>query len=281
MMPDNIFSRFYSYLFVPVSDERILRSKAYARAAKAACALIIDLEDSLHPTAKEVGRTRLKDAVEFFSAHNPNIFVRINADVNWQMDLDAVAGSRAAGILVPKVENITQLARAKERIGRKVDILPLFETPRGISKCASILSDWRDSRCAFFGCEDFAAELGILEPTINSVGFAAQQLIHAGAAHGVPVAGSIGPFSAIHSSLRTEFISVMKLSRDIGFAGSFVVHPAQIDAVNRVFSYIDEQDKLKEIIAACEDRAVFLHDGKMVGPPMLKRYRKILAKSDH
>lgn len=267
-----------SYLFVPLSDERFLRARSYERAAAQADALILDLEDSLPAAAKEKGRGLLADAFARFSKLNPNLIVRINNDRHWAADVKAARNPALAGVLVPKAESKDDLLRVREALGGSGAVIPLLETPAGILGCHALMRELRESlEVVFFGCEDLSAGLGLLDPSPRNMAFAAQHLLLAAAAEGLPVVGTAGSFSAFSPRLRAEYREILLRSRELGFFGAFAVHPSQLAEIRSVFRYEKELPRLREIVAAAEgERAVFSLGGRMYGPPMLRRYRRLL-----
>src|SRR5215471_6824173 len=94
-----------SLLFVPADSERKLE-KAVSTAADC---LILDLEDSVLPQAKQQAREQAADFLAHAVAQGPSprVYVRVNGlDTGLTTaDLDAVMPSRPHGILLPKCRN--------------------------------------------------------------------------------------------------------------------------------------------------------------------------------
>lgn len=269
-----------SYLFVPLSDRRYLAARSYARAAAVADAIILDLEDSLPETQKASGRKLLPEAIQRFAAINPRLLVRINGDT-WEEDTAAAAQPGLAAILVPKAERFEQAEQVRQKLtsaGSRAAVLPLLETPRAVLDSRSLLREWAPE-CAFFGCEDLAASLGVLDPTPFNMGYSAQQLLLVCAElGGIPLIGSVGPFSGFQGKERAVYKEMLQRSRELGFSGSFAVHPAQLTALRSVFSFEEERARPEAVLAAAGGSAVFALAGRMYGPPMLKRYRNLFGK---
>lgn len=280
-MEKKSFRDFRSYLFVPLSDERILYARSYERAAREADCLILDLEDSLKTELKTHGRKLIPKAMERLGAVNPSIIVRINnANEDWARDVDACIHPLLRGILLPKTESSEQLSRIAEylgKMGKRIPVIPLIETPLGVLNAPSIVQS--DLPCVFFGCEDLATGLGLLDPMPLNMLYAAQHVVFHCRSRGIPVVGTVGPFSLIHADLKDEFRNILRVSRDVGFSGTYAVDPKQLKWIRSVFEFEEEVERISEIVAAApEEKAVFTFQGRMYGPPMLKRYRNILDR---
>src|SRR3972149_4939672 len=98
-----------SVLYMPGSNARALE-KAKTLAADG---VILDLEDSVAPEAKDAARRQVADAVKAGGFGAREGVIRINGvDTPWHAD-DLVAAAQAApdAILVPKVSNPETLER--------------------------------------------------------------------------------------------------------------------------------------------------------------------------
>ena len=67
--------------------------------------------------------------------------------------------------------------------------------------------------------------------------------------------------------------------KSLGFDGCFTLNPRQMHKALEVFSYSEEEiEHSKRVIEAVEMQgSIAKLDGKMIGPPMLKRALKIMA----
>src|SRR5471032_2517975 len=103
-----------SVLYMPGSNARALE-KAKTLAADG---VILDLEDSVAPDAKEAAHKQVVDAVKAGGFGAREVFIRVNGiDTPWHAD-DLVAAAHAApdAILVPKISDPETL----ERVGRRL-----------------------------------------------------------------------------------------------------------------------------------------------------------------
>lgn len=277
-----------SCLFLPVGDDRLLQSKLYRWGAQHAEFLILDLEDSLPKEQKERGRQKLKSAVELFKPFNRRISVRINNDQNLRLDCLAVRECGITEVLVPKCESPRLLEEVAGLLGAEspsnaeamASIYPMIESPVGLFGFQALLDGRIPFSTVFFGCEDFANSLGVLEPSLLNTLLAVQSLIYQSAARGIAVIGSHARFSAFSAQVIGEYRQMVQESRSIGFAGTFAVHPKQVPIINEIYRYSAERLHMQKVLRFGQEReqatAVFSHEGRMYGPPMLKRFRRLI-----
>ncbi len=137
-----------SVLYMPGSNARALE-KAKTLPADG---VILDLEDSVAPDAKEAARQQVADVVKGGGFGAREVFIRVNAiDTPWHGD-DLAAAAHAApdAILIPKVSTPETL----ELIGRrlldmhtdpKTRVWAMIETPLAIFNILSIAAQAKDS----------------------------------------------------------------------------------------------------------------------------------------
>ena len=124
-----------SVLYMPGSNVRALE-KAKTLSVDG---IILDLEDSVAPEAKEDARQKVTDAVKTGGFGKREVFIRVNSvDTPWHADdLAAAAHAEPDAILVPKVSSPDTL----ELIGRrlldmgtqhKTRVWAMIETPLAI-----------------------------------------------------------------------------------------------------------------------------------------------------
>lgn len=245
---------------------------------------LVDLEDSVPAAAKPQAR---QDAAAFFTSPTATagcaLGVRISSPTTRDgiLDLAAIADYpvRPHVVLIPKVESARDFevaAGALDMPGYTPHLYALIETPRALEELASIV---RASRIAgvVFGTADYATALGCSR-SWEAMLHARSAVVASAAAAGICAIDS--PFFGLddREALRDE----AERSRDLGFAGKCCVHPGQLPVVTDVFTPTDEEvAAARAIVAAAEeagDRIVRV-EGQMIGPPMVKAARRLLARA--
>ncbi|APE28109.1 Hydroxymethylglutaryl-CoA lyase [Aurantiacibacter gangjinensis] len=263
-----------SLLFVPGG-----RPDRFAKARAAGAGLtVIDCEDAVPAGEKDAAR---RAALEAIAGDREGFALRMNgvATDAGQADLAELSatGTLPATMLVPMVESAEELTEIRNTLGERCPrLIPLIETPRGLRHALTIASaDKIDA--VFFGGGDFAGELGVAlswEPLL----LARQQIILACAEARVPAIDV--PF--IHLDDVDGLAEECRRARALGFAAKAAIHPAQVEAIEAVFSPTQE-----EIVEAAEALAAFeqaggraiRHQGRMLEAPLVKHYRAIIARS--
>ena len=277
-----------SFLFVPGDSAR-----KFAKAREAgADALILDLEDSVAPSAKDAARAATAAMLDEPRA-GPALFVRINAlDTGLALaDLAAVMPHRPDGIVLPKCEGPEDLARL-------VHYLEAFEAASSLSPTpiVAIVTETPASLFALgryagadprlwgmmWGAEDLSAALGARENGA-SAGFhepfrLARNLCLAGAAAAGVVA--IDTICAVLDDLSVVEREAREARRD-GFGAKAVIHPRHIAPVNAAFAPTKSEIAwARKVVAAFEaDPAAGVHriDGQMIDRPHERAARAILG----
>src|SRR6476659_4631919 len=140
-----------SVLYMPGSNVRALE-KAKTLAVDG---VIIDLEDSVAPEAKETARKQAADAVKAGGFGGREVFIRINGvDSPWHAD--DLSGAAPDVILVPKVSTPDTLELIGRRLldmgtDRKTRVWAMIETPLAIFNILSIAAEARDSETRLSG----------------------------------------------------------------------------------------------------------------------------------
>ena len=285
-----------SLLFVPADGGPKL-DKAFASGADA---VILDLEDSIAPERKETAR---KAAFDFLKSaglkkDRPRLLVRINGlDTGMiDADLDAIVAGSPDAVLFPKAEGGASVTHLDAKLTAREAVAGL---PEGAIK---ILAQAVESAAGFFlagsfrdasarligltwGPEDLSAELGA-EANRNADGaltepyrLARSLCLYAAAAAKVPAIETVYVDFRNTEGLRrdTEF------ARRDGFSGRLAIHPAQVAAINEVFTPSAEQiAKAKAVVAAFAAQpgaGTIGIDGKMYDRPHLIRAQALLART--
>ena len=266
MPPDLRLCR--SLLFVPAANAR-----AVAKARElAADMVILDLEDSVKEEDKEAARAAALAAVTEGFGDRP-VAIRVNApDSIWYgADVVAVRRSAANYVVLPKVETPKQVTDAGWLVGRPV--LAMIETPRGVVDAAAI---GPASRGLIAGTNDLALGLG-LPPGSSRQGlvYALQRIVLAARAAGVPAFDGVYPGLQADDALLAECAE----GRAFGFDGKSVIHPAQIEAVNRAFSPSEEEIEAARRLVESATGGAERHEGRMIESLHVEQARALLARA--
>ena len=283
-----------SPLFAPGDQPRKI-DKAMASAADA---VILDLEDSVAAGRKESARPIVAAAVR---AHRGRrILVRINArDTQWYLgDLAAIIQANPDAIILPKCSGAGDL-RALDHHIEALEVaagLPLggigvvalvTETAPSLftlGEYAHLGSAGAGARLIAlgFGAEDISGDLGV--PPRRADGAYPAPILAARAAT-LAAAAACGVVAI--DTPWPDFHDLAGLRADAqngvadGFAGKFLIHPAQIEITNEVFSPSPEQvgwaSRVRNAFAANPDAGVFALDGKMIDRPHFRLANRILA----
>lgn len=263
-----------SHLFMPGSNPRALEK---ARTV-AADGIILDLEDAVAPDAKGTARDAIAETLAKGGFGKREMLIRINAlDSPWWIDDVAMAAkAKPDGILVPKISSVEDLNAVADRLGdlgadMSIKVWAMIETSRAIlhaEELASCVNDAEIRLAGFvFGPNDIARETRIrMMPGRASMLGMITHCVLAARMYGLDILD--GPYS--NFSDNEGFIAEAEQGRDIGFDGKTLIHPAQIEACNKVFTPpADEVAQARRIIAAFEQpenasRGAIQLDGKMV-----------------
>ena len=263
-----------SVLYMPGSNARALQ-----KAKTLPCdGVILDLEDSVAPDAKEAARKQVVDAVRAGGFGRREVIVRVNGvDTPWHAD-DLAAAAHAApdAILVPKVSSADTLELIGQRLldmatDHKTRVWAMIETPLAIFNILSIAAEAADSesRLAAFvmGTNDLAKDTRArlvpgrapMLPWLATCVAAARQ-------YGVIILD--GVYNDIGNA--DGFNAECRQGVEFGFDGKTLIHPSQIEPCNQAFSpSADEIAWARKMIAAFElpenkTKGVVSIDGRMV-----------------
>ena len=272
-----------SYLFVPGDSAR---KQAKSRDT-GADALILDLEDSVAPDAKDAARTQ---TAAFLAEGAPMArLVRINALSTGmtEPDIRQTAAGRPDGYVLPKCEgpdDISAVAAMIAKAGLDVPILIIAtETVRAVRRL--MRHDWSHGALGgmTWGGEDLAADMGALGNRDASGAwlppFALARTLALLAAKEAGVAAVDGPFTGISdvAGLKDE----AEAAFGMGFDGKLAIHPAQVPVINAAFTPgAAAIAHAKRVVDAMAGAGVAQLDGQMLDQPHLTQAQKILRLAD-
>lgn len=270
-----------SYLFVP-GDRPEMLEKANSRGADA---LIVDLEDAVSPSRKRHARETVSRWLAADEVGSCEVWLRPNAGSAGRVDLEAISGSKVAGVIVPKVETAREVAAWVDDLAEAspdARVIVLVETAKAMRGIDSIASVSGVSRL-MLGEADLGADVG-LAPDGRFWDSIRLEVALASAASGL--GRPIGPvFLDLDNSDQLEADTLTL--RALGFGSRAVVHPSQIDPVRRAFTPTQsELDDAHRIISEFERSAdtgngvIRTSDGRMVDIAVVRRSAEVIGRPD-
>jgi citrate lyase subunit beta/citryl-CoA lyase len=290
-----------SLLAVPASNLE-MAEKALASAADS---VFLDLEDAVAPDEKAGARKKVVRALMELDWQTRPTLYRANAldTPYFYRDLIEVverAGDRLDKVLIPKVQRpedlhvaATLLSQIELAVGLepgKVRIEGQIESALGLVNIEGIACATDRLEALHFGPGDFAASLRMPLRSIGAMDewdetypghrfhHAMQRIVVAARARGLrAVDGPLADYSD-EEGLRQSCL----IARSLGFDGKWCIHPAQIEAVNEIFSPTEREiEWAKKVVRAYEEAnaagtgAVSV-DGQMIDAASIKLARNTL-----
>jgi citrate lyase subunit beta/citryl-CoA lyase len=232
--------------------------------------VVVDLEDGVAVAEKENARANLAAA-----RARGTLAVRINGvRTAWWRD-DLAAAAEADVIVVPKVESADDVAAVVELLPAGVGLEVQIETARGLVEVERIAATGGPLEALVFGPGDFAASLGVPVLTIGAGAseYALARIAVAARAFGLqPIDG---PYAVLGKSAALDASARLALAH--GYDGKWVIHPAQIELVNAVFTPSPADVERARGILAAADGALRL-DGEMVDAATKRLAESVLAR---
>ena len=285
-----------SFLFIPGDSSKKL-DKGMGSGADA---LLLDLEDSISPQRKAEARATtaafLKQALT--AKDRPRLYVRINglATGLTDDDLDAVVAVHPDGIMFPKAEGGAAVMHCDAKIAAReaihglpdgaLDIIAIAtETAAALFLAGTYAGSSKRLKGLTWGAEDLSVELGAEANRDRDGNFLdpyrlARSLCLAGAA-----AAQVQAIDTVYVDFRNEagLRRECEEARRDGFAGKMAIHPAQVAAINEVFTPTAEAIKRAEAViaafAADPGAGTVGIGGMMYDRPHLERARQLLARA--
>jgi len=257
--------------------------------------LILDLEDSIPRSEKAAARTMVRESIAGMALAGQQVFVRINSMASGLAleDLEAVIAPGLDGINQPKpaaagdviavADTIERLERERGIEGGSIKLLPWVETAKGLLNAFDIAGASPRVLGILFGAEDFALDTGILRTEEgDELLYPRMTVVIAARAAGVAAVDT--PYNNFRDEAGLEREAA--LARKLGFDGKFLIHPDQIEPVNRIFRPTDEEiERARQVVAAFEAAEAqglgsTSLDGKMIDTPIANQARRLLAIAD-
>ncbi|WP_413364919.1 HpcH/HpaI aldolase/citrate lyase family protein [Lysinibacillus sp. 3P01SB] len=272
-----------SFLYVPAYIESYIDSAL----ASDTDVIILDLEDSVPFFKKEKARKNILNNLLKLSLFKGQIIVRINNlenETEVKKDLNYLKDLQFEGIMLPKINVIEDLEKYDALISEmlnKEDLyyIPLIETALSMIHLDSITKFSKVEGLAFGG-EDYITDLqGKHGKTTILFDYARIQIVIAAKAYQKIAIDT--PFLALDEHI--EFVESVKKASELGFDGKQCIHPSQIHRVNEILTpHEDEYHQAVKIVSKINEaeekgKGVAIFNGKMIGPPMVKRAKKLIT----
>lgn len=298
MLADQLPQR-RSILVLPGSQPRF-----FAKAASStADGVVLDLEDSVAPAARETARRAIIAALTAHDWSGKYRTVRVNAmSTPWcYQDVIAVvegAGAWLDALVLPKVNHPHELIvlatlldqiEAAHGLTRPILIEAQIETAAGLAQVEAIAGSSPRLAALVFGPGDLAASLGM--PVLGIGTEDASYPGHLWHAHLVRIVVAAraaglqavdGPYGAFSDLAGLQ--SSAHRSRQLGYDGKWAIHPRQLDTINAAFSPTTaERARAQALLAAYEaseaaGHGALRHGGEMVDRASVAMARRVLGR---
>jgi citrate lyase subunit beta / citryl-CoA lyase len=276
-----------SLLFVPGNSAKMMAKAA----ASGADVIVFDLEDAVHPDAKQAARQLVTATLAASASGTPARYVRVNAlDSEWCAgDLEAVLPSRPDGIMLPK-------AVGPEDLHRLSDLIERWELPGALTRIIVVCTEtpaatlslaaksWAHPRLAglLWGGEDLSAAIGATANRDEDGRYTAPFALARSLCLFAARAAGVVPIDAVFTDFRDSegLARETDAARRDGFSAKAAIHPAQIGVINQRFTPTEvERHWAERVLAAfaASDTGVAQIDGVMLDAPHLAQARRIMA----
>ena len=248
-------------------------------------AIILDLEDSVHPDEKDSARLLVRNALRTIDFKSSERMVRINQLPLGFEDIKEIINENVHVVLIPKCESKQQVIDVDTYIKKlkkgksPVFLMPIIESAKGVMNAYEIATACDNIVALTLGLEDYTADLGIRRSkSEEECYFAKSMVVNAAKAAGVQaidtVFSDVGDMDGLYENV--------KQAKAMGFDGKGCIHPRQIKVVHEAFLPTEEElvraqqivDAYK--IAKKEGKGVVSLGSKMIDPPVVKQAQHIL-----
>ena len=269
-----------SVLYVPGSSEKALKKSPTLDVD----AIIYDLEDSVSANAKEEARQAIIETINSGVNKNKEQVVRINSIQSeiGKDDVKILEHCEPDAILIPKINNAKDVIECDKYLKNgETKIWVMMETALSIVNAYDIAKSSKNLKCFVMGTNDLSTELGIeedLKRTALQTSF--EKCMMATKAYKLSI------LDGVYNDIKDPkgFEEECLYSHGLGFDGKTLIHPAQIDICNKVFTPTAEQfDKAKKIVDAFNearkkdpDVGVIVVDGSQIEELHVEHAKRIL-----
>lgn len=278
-------------IFVPGIRENMIE-KARALTADV---IVLDLEDAVPPAEKAQAREIVRRAIPGLKAAGQTVHVRVNPVSSGltRDDLAAVVCPELSGIGLPKadsaqdVRDVDVLIREQE-LEHEVKpgtlaLIPTIESALGVLNCEEICRASSRLAAITLGADDYTADLGTHRTREGrELDYARQVMVVC--ARAADIVALDTPFADFRDE--EGLIREAEWVRSLGFKGKYLIHPGQVEPVNRIFRPSEEEVAYARKVSAAFDEALAQGlgavqvEGRMVDAPVAKRARRVVELAE-
>lgn len=277
-----------SLLFVPAYNIRFLEKAADCMAD----AIIFDLEDAVPKAKKREARCILKEYLANRDFGGKQLLIRVNSmeSEEFEADIQLAVNNNILGIIVPKINEKADIDELEQRLAaletvhgleeQRIKVMPLIETAAAVMNIKEIAGSRGRLIGLIYGGEDYLNSIWGNYGNDSSEVFQIPRTMMVLAARMNDLLPIDTPYLNINNI--EGFYREKEMVYSMGFAGTLLVNPKQIEAANHCFSPKQEDvvyaERILEAVNAADagTGSIAMLDGEMIGPPMRKRAEKIL-----
>lgn len=255
-------------------------------------AVILDLEDSVHPDEKDAARLLVRNSLRCIDFLGAERMVRINQLPLGYEDLDEIVPESPDLILIPKVETAAQVREVDARIKkileagggvkRPVWLMPILESALGIENAFEIAAAADTVVALTIGLEDYTADIGVPRTKQgDETLYARLRLVNAARAAGVQAIDSVFGDVGDMEGLKAWAVR----SKAMGYEGMGCIHPRQIRPIHESYAPTPQEiERAMKIVAAFDEasakgKSVVSLGSRMIDPPVVLRAQRLVGRA--
>lgn len=261
-----------SLLFVPGGrGDRIAKVGRFG-----ADGVVLDLEDAVAVADKDSARATVVEALATLDVPDgTTVLVRVNAPGSpWFVeDVAAVTGTRADGVVLPKLEHVDQLDGLNG-----MPVVGGLETALGVADARPLLAEGAERGLigAYFGAEDFIADMGGRRTAEGTeVLYARSRVALAARLAGVSALDQVVTAVRDDDAFRRD----AEQARALGYPGKLCIHPSQVALAHEIFTPSEAEITHARRVLEASETGVGLLDGEMVDDVHVRMARATLARA--
>ncbi|KAJ3441932.1 putative lyase beta subunit [Anaeramoeba flamelloides] len=275
-------------MYTPGDSERKLSKNCSADV------LILDMEDGVSPNRRELAREMILDHLSKgkIQAKGKTI-LRINpiSTREGANDLTEIINHQGSngtfsGLLLPKVNEVKDVEIVTQMLEKKklhnIQLYLTIETAQGIVNLKDIVSAsrWAPISGLVFGAEDYCADVGVKRTkSCQELLYTRSKIVTYARAFNLQCIDLVSIEFRDKKRLTEECLQGWNL----GFTGKQVIHPNQIEVVNKIFGPTEKEIKqAKEIVLqyfSNVNGSIDYH-GVSIDTPMIKSSLRVLVQAN-